>query len=460
MKIHILGVCGTFMAGIATIAKQLGHEVSGSDQNIYPPMSTYLESLNIKLIQSYDASFLEETSPDLVIIGNALSRGNQSVEYVLDKGIEYVSGPEWLYQNVLKEKWVLAVSGTHGKTSTSSMLTWILEDNGYEPGFLVGGILSNFGCSARLGKSDFFVIEADEYDTSFFDKRSKFIHYGPKTLIINNLEFDHADIFANLLEIQNQFNQMFRKMPSFAKCFIPDSSKNINQLIDMGFWSQLQKNFGSEGLCISEHNKDYSQFSIIDDGDNKHSTIVDWNLIGEHNAKNAVMAIAAAKHIGIAIDLSANSLKTFLSPKRRLELLYNHDNIYLYDDFAHHPTAIKETIQALKNKFDDSYQIIAIFEPRSATMKMGVHNETLLDSFKGANEVYMFDSVNLPQLRKESEEKSRQFDFKRFKEIKDLEEFCLTRIKEKSIIIMMSNGGFNNLANNLKKKLNEKFSNA
>ncbi|WP_166110367.1 UDP-N-acetylmuramate:L-alanyl-gamma-D-glutamyl-meso-diaminopimelate ligase [Pseudoalteromonas sp. Z9A5] len=449
MHIHILGICGTFMGGIAAIAKSLGHKVTGSDQNVYPPMSTQLEELGIELTQGYDVSQLEP-KPDMVVIGNAMSRGNLCVEYVLDKGLPYTSGPEWLKHNLLQNSWVLAVAGTHGKTTTASMLAWILEYAGLKPGFLIGGIVQNFGVSAKVGETPFFVIEADEYDTAFFDKRSKFVHYLPRTLILNNLEFDHADIFEDLNAIKKQFHHLMRTLPQSGKVIWPKQDIALNDVIKQGLWSEsetLGDDWNYELLKA-----DGSEFNVLLNNENQGT--VRWQAIGEHNVKNAIMAIAAARHVGIAIDHSIDALGEFISPKRRMELKADINNIKVYDDFAHHPTAIKTTLAGLRAKVGDE-KIIAILEPRSNTMKMGVHQHTLLDSLRDANDVLLLEPDNLNWSLKEQAEKA---DMQCFSSTQTIIDTVLESIEPNQHILIMSNGGFNGLHQQLIDGLADKYS--
>ncbi|MDN3700908.1 UDP-N-acetylmuramate:L-alanyl-gamma-D-glutamyl-meso-diaminopimelate ligase [Vibrio artabrorum] len=391
MHIHILGICGTFMGGAAVLARQLGHKVTGSDANVYPPMSTLLESQGIEIIEGFDPSQLEPR-PDLVVIGNAMSRGNPCVEYVLDNNLRYTSGPQWLQEFLLHDRWVLAVSGTHGKTTTSSMLAWILEDCGYAPGFLVGGVLGNFGISARLGESMFFVVEADEYDSAFFDKRSKFVHYHPRTLVMNNLEFDHADIFDDLEAIKRQFHHLVRTVPSNGRIFSPKQDTAIQDVLARGCWSETESSGDLGDWDAKKLVKDGSQFEVY--FQNECVGTVNWDLVGDHNVNNALMAIAAARHVGVTPDLACQSLATFINTKRRLEFKGEVAGVSVYDDFAHHPTAIELTLGGLRNKVDTK-KIIAVLEPRSATMKRGVHKETLADSLKQADSTYLFQPDNI-----------------------------------------------------------------
>ncbi len=399
MHIHILGICGTFMGGLAVIARQLGHQVSGSDQNVYPPMSTQLEQQGIVLMEGYRAENLDG-KPDLVIIGNALSRGNPEVEAVLNRGLRYVSGPQWLAEHVLQDKWVLGVAGTHGKTTTTSMLSWILEHQGFKPGFLIGGIPLNFGISARLGESDFFVIEADEYDSAFFDKRSKFVHYRPRTAILNNLEYDHADIFPDLDAIKKQFHHLVRTVPGEGLIISPECDANINDVLSMGCWTPVSKtSINSDAQWNAKLIKaDGSRFDVL--LDNQAQGRVEWSLTGEHNVYNALSAIVAAKHVGILSKDAIAALAQFKNVKRRMEVIaripvlspsaalrtggVEGNGVTLYDDFAHHPTAIQTTLDGLRKQVGQE-RIIAIVEPRSNTMRLGVHTKTLAESLGNAD---------------------------------------------------------------------------
>ena len=432
MHIHILGICGTFIGGIAAIAKSLCHTVTGSDQNVYPPMSTQLEELGITLTQGYDVAQLEP-APDMVVIGNAMSRGNPCVEYVLDKGLPYTSGPEWLKHNLLQNSWVLAVAGTHGKTTTASMLAWLLEYAGMKPGFLIGGIVQNFGVSARVGETPFFVIEADEYDTAFFDKRSKFVHYLPRTLILNNLEFDHADIFEDLNAIKKQFHHLMRTLPCSGKVIWPSQDEALQDVIERGLWSESETLAGDWDYRLLK--ADGSEFEVL--LNSQVQGVVSWQAMGEHNVKNAIMAIAAARHVGIAVSVSIAGLAEFISPKRRMELKADVNSIKVYDDFAHHPTAIKTTLAGLRAKVGTE-KIIAILEPRSNTMKMGVHQQTLIDSLDAADDVYLFEPENLSWSLKEYADKAGMHCMKSTEEI-------ITQVVANSApsqhILIMSNGG-------------------
>ena len=390
MHLHILGICGTFMGGIAAIAKQLGHRVSGCDANVYPPMSHQLEALGIELKQGYLTEHLAD-EPDLVIVGNAMSRGNPMVEYVLDRNIPYTSGPEWLLNNVLKDRWVLAVSGTHGKTTTSSMLTWILEYANLQPGYLIGGVPQNFESSARLGESPFFVIEADEYDTAFFDKRSKFVHYRPRTLVINNMEFDHADIFNDITDIQRQFHHLVRMVPSNGLILSPLSESYVQETLAQGCWTptefSVEKHKAQEGWLAEKVKQDGSEFDVFFKGVLQGR--VNWSLIGDFNVDNGLMAIAAARHAGVPTKVAVEALAEFVNTKRRLELRGEVNQIRVFDDFAHHPTAIAKTLAGMRSHVGDG-RVLAILEPRSNTMKSGIHKDTLPESLKQADEVFIY----------------------------------------------------------------------
>ncbi|MCK8074149.1 UDP-N-acetylmuramate:L-alanyl-gamma-D-glutamyl-meso-diaminopimelate ligase [Vibrio sp. 1CM23M] len=437
MHIHILGICGTFMGGAAVLARQLGHKVTGSDANVYPPMSTLLESQGIEIIEGFDPSQLEPR-PDLVVIGNAMSRGNPCVEYVLDNNLRYTSGPQWLQEFLLHDRWVLAVSGTHGKTTTSSMLAWILEDCGYAPGFLVGGVLGNFGISARLGESMFFVVEADEYDSAFFDKRSKFVHYHPRTLVMNNLEFDHADIFDDLEAIKRQFHHLVRTVPSNGRIFSPKQDTAIQDVLARGCWSETESSGEQGDWDAKKLVKDGSQFEVY--FQNECVGTVDWDLVGDHNVNNALMAIAAARHVGVTPDLACESLATFINTKRRLEFKGEVAGVSVYDDFAHHPTAIELTLGGLRNKVDTK-KIIAVLEPRSATMKRGVHKEILADSLKQADSTYLFQPDNIDWSVQDVADACHQPAHVS----DDMDAFVAKIVSEAQAgdqILVMSNGGF------------------
>ncbi|BAO43147.1 UDP-N-acetylmuramate:L-alanyl-gamma-D-glutamyl-meso-diaminopimelate ligase [Thiolapillus brandeum] len=393
MHIHILGVCGTFMGGIAQIATALGHRVTGSDAGVYPPMSTQLEAAGIDLMEGWDPAHLQP-EPDMVVVGNALSRGNPMVEYMLDRGLPYTSGPQWLAEHVLQGRWVLAVAGTHGKTTTASMLAWILEHAGLAPGFLIGGVPRNFGCSARQGETPFFVVEADEYDTAFFDKRSKFVHYHPRTLVMNNLEFDHADIFDDLTQIQRQFHHLVRTVPGSGLIISPANDHNLDEVLEMGCWTPVERFSANAGATwqAADATADGSAFDVICEG--RKAGRLEWSLTGEHNVNNALAALAAARHAGVPVNAGIEALAGFRNVKRRMELRGEVDGIRLFDDFAHHPTAIETTLAGLRNQVGDG-RIIAILEPRSNTMRMGIHADTLPASLNKADQVLLYAPSSL-----------------------------------------------------------------
>ena len=391
MHIHILGICGTFMGSLALLAKELGHRVTGSDANVYPPMSTQLEEQGIELMHGYHVEHLQP-APDLVVVGNALSRGNPAVEYVLNTGLAYVSGPQWLAEHVLQGRWVLAVAGTHGKTTTSSMLAWILEYAGMQPGFLIGGVPQNFGISARLGETDFFVVEADEYDSAFFDKRSKFVHYRPRTAVLNNLEFDHADIFPDLAAIEQQFHHLVRTVPSNGLIIYPAQEQAIERVLDKGCWTPRQTT-GPDGQWQARLLKDDgSEFVVSLDG--VEQGVVRWPLTGLHNVANALAALAAARHVGVTAEHGAQALREFENVKRRMQNLGCVRGVTVYDDFAHHPTAIASTLDGLRKQVGKQ-QIIAVIEPRSNSMKLGAHREGLAPSTVLADHVFWYAPDNL-----------------------------------------------------------------
>ncbi|TAK76279.1 MAG: UDP-N-acetylmuramate:L-alanyl-gamma-D-glutamyl-meso-diaminopimelate ligase [Gammaproteobacteria bacterium] len=384
MRLHILGVCGTFMSGVAILAKQSGHDVTGSDANVYPPMSTQLRQQEIKLLEGYDPAHIDPTV-DCVIVGNVIKRGNPAMEYVLAQGIPYLSGPQWLAENVLKHRWVLGVAGTHGKTTTSSLLAWILAEAGLAPGFLIGGVPENFGVSAQLGEQPYFVIEADEYDSAFFDKRSKFVHYHPKTLILNNLEYDHADIFPHLEAIKQQFHYLIRTVPGNGLIVRHAQEKHLEEVLKMGCWTP-ETTFGSQGEWQAQLLKsDGSAFTVL----HQQQLVgeVHWDLLGQHNVDNALAAIAAAHHVNVPVAVAIQALSTFKNVKRRLEVKGKVNEIVVYDDFAHHPTAIATTLAGLRAKIGDKTRMIAVLEFGSYTMRTGVHKEQMQAALSDADMV-------------------------------------------------------------------------
>ncbi len=449
MHIHILGVCGTFMGGVAVLAKEAGHTVTGCDANVYPPMSTQLEAQGIKLIEGFDPS-QTSLNPDVYVIGNVVSRGNPLMEEILNKGLPFISGPQWLAENILHpqgeaSKWVLAVAGTHGKTTTSSMLAWILEHAGLAPGFLIGGVPENFSVSARLPQtpkqdskstSPFFVIEADEYDTAFFDKRSKFVHYGPRTAILNNLEFDHADIFADLHAIETQFHHLVRTVPQQGLVVANGKEESLRRVIDRGCWTPVEHFGSSDGWQGGEADTEGS-FDVIQNG--KVLGRVQWELLGEHNRMNALAALAAARHVGVSVEVSIEALGLFQNVKRRMELRGVEQNISVYDDFAHHPTAIATTVAGLRAKVGKA-RILAVLEPRSNTMKLGVMKKALPGSLIDADRVFCY-GANLGWDASEAlapmGDKACSFD-----DMDKLIAAIVAEAKNGDQILVMSNGGF------------------
>lgn len=384
--IHILGICGTFMGGVALLAREQGFRVSGSDANVYPPMSDQLAAAGIDLMEGYDPAHLDP-APDLVVVGNAMTRGNPAVEYLLNRGIPYISGPQWLGETLLAGRWVLAVAGTHGKTTTSSMLAWILEYAGMAPGFLIGGVPANFGLSARSGKSDFFVVEADEYDTAFFDKRSKFVHYRPRTLVAANVEFDHADIFDDLAAIERQFHHLFRCVPGEG-LIVRGPGAALDRIAAQGVWTPLQLAGQGDGdWSWQPLQQDCSRFEVL--GPDGNGIEIDWSLLGAHNASNGVMAMAAARHVGVAPVVAAEALASFAGVKRRLELRGSPADIRVYDDFAHHPTAIQTTLTGVRAREGDG-RVIALIEPRSNTMRGSSHVARLNEATAAADAVFWY----------------------------------------------------------------------
>jgi len=407
MHVHIVGICGTFMGGIAAIARAAGHRVSGSDRNVYPPMSTQLAALGIELSDGFGAAQLEPR-PDVVVVGNVCTRGMPVIEALLESNIPYTSGPEWLSRTVLAERWVLAVAGTHGKTTTASMLAWILEHAGLAPGFLIGGIPGNFPVSARLGEQPFFVIEADEYDTAFFDKRAKFVHYRPRTLVLNNLEYDHADIYPDLGAIERQFHHLLRIVPASGRVLVHARDANLARVLGMGCWSGVERfaragapGAGGAGLgdgaappwsAALPEGGDGSEFTVLCAG--QECGTVRWPLLGLHNVDNALAAIGAARHAGVPPARACAALAEFAGVRRRLELRGTVGGVRVYDDFAHHPTAIATTLEGLRRRVGRE-RIVAVLEPRSHTMRMGVHRDTLAASLAGADSVWLYAPADL-----------------------------------------------------------------
>ena len=433
------------------MAKELGHTVSGSDQNTYPPMSTLLRDQGIFLHEGYDPDALSDDL-DCVIIGNTLSRGNPSIEYVLDKGLRYTSGPAWLSQNLLQNRHVLAVSGTHGKTSTSSMLAWVLEHAGQKPGFLIGGVAENFGISARCGDSEYFVVEADEYDTAFFDKRSKFIHYLPRTLIINNIEFDHADIFADIEDIIVEFRRLVRIVPGSGKILYHHQDNNIQRVFQAGCWSGRESFAGEGDWQYRADVPDCSEMTVIHR--KREVAQVHWSLIGRHNADNALAVMAAAEHIGISPELTAEALASYRSVKRRMQRLANMDGITVYDDFAHHPTAIATTLSGLRATLATG-RIISVFEPRSNSMKMGVHRDSLASAFCEADMILAFSPVGLSWDLDEALGRGKN-PHRVHDSIDRLLDELMSELRAGDHVVIMSNGDFGGIHRKLLNRLENK----
>jgi UDP-N-acetylmuramate: L-alanyl-gamma-D-glutamyl-meso-diaminopimelate ligase len=454
MRVHILGICGTFMGGIAAIAKAAGHEVSGADQNVYPPMSTQLTRLGIRLVEGYDTPV--EAGVDAVVVGNALSRGMPVVEALLDSGGPYSSGPQWLAEHVLRDKWVLAAAGTHGKTTTASMLAWILDYAGLAPGFLIGGVPVDFGISARLGDSRYFVVEADEYDTAFFDKRAKFVHYRPRTLIVNNIEYDHADIYPDIEAILWQFHQLVRTAPSNGLIVAKTPDPNIERLLARGVWTPVQRFSasarGADWFGSYESIGAESRFSLLERGEARGEGT--WALLGQHNLENALAAIAAAAHVGVAPAVALAALAKFKGVKRRLELRGTFAGIGLYEDFAHHPTAIATTLAALRSRVGVQ-RIVAVMEPRSNTMRMGVHRETLHRAFADADRVFVLGS---PELGWDVESALEPLGVRAnvSADIETLLARLLAELAAGDQVVLMSNGGFQGLPLRLERALEER----
>lgn len=448
MHIHILGICGTFMGSLAVLAKELGYQVTGSDEHVYPPMSNQLESQGIVLQQGYLVEHLQP-APDLVVVGNAMKRGNPAIEYMLNENMPYTSGPQWLAEHVLEKRHVLAVAGTHGKTTTSSMLAWVLEVAGLNPGFLIGGVPQNFAVSARLGDSPYFVIEADEYDCAFFDKRSKFVHYRPRTAILNNLEYDHADIFPDLASIERQFHHLVRTIPSVGLIIYPSSEKALQRVIAMGCWTPIQTTEQEGDWQAKLLSPDGACFEVYFRG--QLCGTVKWPLTGQHNVNNALASIAAANHIGVAPQQAIEALGQFKNVKRRMEKIAEVNGITLYDDFAHHPTAIATTLDGLRKHIGDA-QLIAIIEPRSNSMKLGAHRDGLPTSVAKADQVIWYSPTNLgwdlAAIAKQCPVPATVCH-----SLEAIIDQVKRQAKTGAHVVIMSNGGFGGIHQNLAKAL-------
>lgn len=447
MKIHILGICGTFMGGIALLARANGHEVTGSDANVYPPMSTMLAEQGVGIMQGYQPQDLPQDA-DAIVVGNVMRRGLEVVEHVLDHALPYISGPQWLYENILCERWVLAVAGTHGKTTTASMLAWILEYAGLQPGFLIGGVPENFGVSARLGDAPFFVVEADEYDTAFFDKRSKFVHYHPRTVVLNNLEYDHADIFPDLQAIKTQFHHLMRTVPSNGLAVVNGCDANLRETLAMGYWTPVET--FADGDWRAEYlQADGSEFRVFCKGE-AHG-IVRWSQLGEHNVNNALAAIAAARHAGVPAAHAIAALAEFRGVKRRMQVRGEVRGVTVYDDFAHHPTAIATTLAGLRAKVGNT-RIIALLEPRSNTMRLGTHKAALAASLQAADSVFLYQPPgldwNLADVVADIGSKGQLAQ-----DIDRLVDSVARQAQAGDHVLIMSNGGFGNIHDKLLGKL-------
>lgn len=443
MHLHILGICGTFMGSLALLARDLGHKVTGSDANVYPPMSTQLERAGIELMQGYDRSHLQP-HPDMVIVGNAMKRGIDAIEYMLNQGLPYISGPQFLADHVLQGKHVLGVAGTHGKTTTTTMLAWVLDQAGLNPGFLIGGVPLGFSESARLGGGKYFCVEADEYDSAFFDKRSKFVHYHPKTAILNNLEFDHADIFDDLAAIQKQFHHLVRTIPSEGCIISPTTETNIDEVLAMGCWTPVVRtslNANDAQISAEQLSADGSHFKVLEHGVVQGE--VRWNMTGQHSVANALATIAAAQHVGVSIAQACEALSAFGGVKRRMELLGTIRGIEVYDDFAHHPTAIETTLDGARQRLGNR-RLWAVIEPRSNTMRMGSHKEGLADAARLADEVIWYQPEGLDwdlQPVIEAAVNSAQVSHS----LDEIIQRIRSEAAEGDAVVIMSNGGFGGL---------------
>ena len=441
------------MGGLALIARELGHKVTGSDINVYPPMSTQLAEQGIRLQRGFCATHLEP-APDLVIIGNALSRGNEAVEYVLNQGLAYTSGPQWLSEHVLQSRWVIAVAGTHGKTTTSSIVAWLLDNAGLSPGFLIGGVPQNFGISACLGNSPFFVIEADEYDTAFFDKRSKFVHYRPRTLVLNNLEYDHADIFPDIDAIKRQFHHLVRIVPGEGLIIHNNDDQNLQAVLNMGCWTETATFSVDPAMSAqvdwgrAEGDEQKGEFNFAAP-DGRHY-LAKTELQGEHNIANMMAAVAAVRHVGVTPEIALEGLSHFRGVKRRLEVIANVRGVTFYDDFAHHPTAILTTLKGLKKHTKG--RVIAVLELRSNTMKMGIHNKVLASALSEADFVFLYQPLNSP-FALDKMAKEIKSTTKTFQSVNSIASEIIETIQIDDDVVIMSNGSFDGVWEVLSKQL-------
>ena len=453
MHIHILGICGTFMGGIAVLARGAGHTVTGCDENVYPPMSTQLESAAIQLHTGFDAAQLEEFKADLYVVGNVMTRGMPVIEEMLNRGLPYSSGPQWLGENLLVGKWVLAVAGTHGKTSTSAMLAWMLDYAGVGPGFLIGGVPANFGISARApqGDSPFFVIEADEYDTAFFDKRSKFVHYRPRTVILNNLEYDHADIFANVEAIETQFHHLVRTVPANGLIVANGRDEHIQRSLKKGCWTAVEE-FGPGAMWDFRRGERDAQFHLLLNSLDRG--IVDWGQIGTHSNLNALAAVAAARHAGVPVALAVEALNTFSGVARRMENKGEIGGVTVYDDFAHHPTAIQTTVTGLRRRTGDQARIIAVLEPRTNTMKLGAMSAALPGSLTSADVVFVYANKLGWDVAKAFESIGTKTGI--FENLDAMIDAIVVMSTPGDQVLVMSNGGFGGVHGKILAKLAER----
>jgi UDP-N-acetylmuramate: L-alanyl-gamma-D-glutamyl-meso-diaminopimelate ligase len=443
MHIHILGICGTFMGGVAQLARASGHRVTGCDANVYPPMSDQLRSAGVELIEGYGSEQID-LKPDVFVIGNAISRGNPLLEAILDRGLAYVSGPQWLAEHVLQGRWVLGVAGTHGKTTTSAMLAWILEDANMKPGFLIGGVPLNFGVSARLGETPFFVIEADEYDTAFCDKRSKFVHYRPRTAVLNNLEFDHADIFADLAAIETQFHHLVRTLPAAGLIVSNAGEASLERVLARGQWTPVERFNDPAGYRVSGNDE---TGELVLHGPNGEIGRTHWALSGEHNRANACAALLAARHVGVPLDKGLEALARFVNVKRRMEVRGCVGGVTVYDDFAHHPTAIATTLAGLRQKIGTAARILAVLEPRSNTMKLGTMKAQLPESLTKADAVFCYGA----NLGWDAQEALAGLGDKACVEdnLAELVSKIVKHARTGDHILVMSNGGFGGIHNKI-----------
>ena len=454
MHIHILGICGTFMGGLALLARRAGHQVSGSDANVYPPMSTQLEAAGIRLMEGYDPAHLNP-APDCVVVGNVMARGNPAVEYLLNEGLAYTSGPQWLAEHVLAGRWVLGVAGTHGKTTTASMLAWILEQAGLNPGFLIGGVPADFGVSARFGDAPFFVVEADEYDTAFFDKRSKFVHYRPRTLVLNNLEYDHADIFPDLAAIERQFHHLVRTVPGRGLIVTNGADANLAETLALGCWTPTETvtvpttGSASSGWSAERLRDDGSEFRVLLDGEALGT--VGWGQLGDHSIHNGLAALAAARHAGVPVGEAVAALNGFSGVKRRLERRGQVAGVTVYDDFAHHPTAIATTLAGLRARAGEA-RILAVLEPRSNTMRLGVHRRQLPAALASADRVWLYRPPgldwDLDAVAAAVGPRARVAD-----RVEALVQELAGEARPGDLVLIMSNGGFENIHQRLLERL-------